>query len=88
MDQLDEKIINEVFIEKSRQDTNWGDRKYSAAQWASSLGEDFGEMCKAINNYEFNKTKENKKYIQEETVRMIASCFSMLESINSKRDKK
>lgn len=73
------KIINDVMAERSRQDEKWGEQNHSAYVWASIIGEEYGEMCKAINEFGFNPTPETEQDIYTEAIQTMASCMAMLE---------
>ncbi|WP_375270004.1 hypothetical protein [Enterococcus sp. DIV0212c] len=39
--------------ERKRQDKKWGEQNHSLLLWLSIIGEEFGEMCKEANEYDF-----------------------------------
>lgn len=43
-------VLVEVLIERVRQDGLWGQQNHPGPHWASILGEEFGEVCKALND--------------------------------------
>lgn len=73
------KIIADVLAERKRSDEKWGEQNHGAYRWASIIGEEYGEMCKAINEFGFNPTLETKQDVYSETIQTIASCMAMLE---------
>jgi hypothetical protein len=42
------EAIEEVIIERKRQDEKWGEQNHDPAKWLAILGEEFGEVCKAV----------------------------------------
>ena len=74
-----QNIISDVITERERQDEKWGIQNHDLFRWSSIIGEEYGEMCKAINEYGFNSIPETKKEIYIETIQTMASCMAMLE---------
>lgn len=74
-----EKIIDDVLAERKRQDEKWGEQNHGAYTWMSIIGEEYGEMCKAVNEFGFNPTPKTKQDIYIEAIQTIASCMAMLE---------
>lgn len=79
MDSLQQKIIDDVIAERKRQDEKWGEQNHFAERWATIIGEEYGEMCKAINEFSFNPTPETAQDIYTEAIQTMASCMAMLE---------
>lgn len=79
------KVIFDVIDERKRQDEKWGEQNHSAYVWASIIGEEYGEMCKAINEFGFNPTPEREQDIYTEAVQTMASCMAMLECMERSR---
>lgn len=73
------KIIDDVLMERKRQDEKWGEQNHNAYVWASIIGEEYGEMCKAINEFGFNPMPETEQEIYSEAIQTIASCMAMIE---------
>ena len=82
---MQKKIINRVIDERKRQDAKWGEQNYNAYVWASIIGEEYGEMCQAINEFGFNPTHETEEQIYTEAIHTMASCMAMLECIERNR---
>lgn len=45
---LSSSILGEVSAERARQDAKWGEQNHHPAVWLSILGEEYGEVCKAV----------------------------------------
>lgn len=58
-DKMQRRIIEKVLEERSRQDKKWGEQNHSAPVWGMIIGEEYGEMCQAIN--EFGICKNTQK---------------------------
>ena len=85
MDAIQQNIINDVLAERSRQDEKWGQQDHFAERWATIIGEEYGEMCTAINEFSFNATYENEQQIYVEAIQTMATCMAMLECIDRLR---
>lgn len=50
--------LNIVKAERANQDAKWGEQRHSWSEWATILGEEYGEFCEAVNETVLNnKTK-------------------------------
>lgn len=79
------KIIDDVIDERERQDEKWGEQNHFTERWATIIGEEYGEMCEAINEFRFNPTLETEEDIYTETIQTMASCMAMLECMERSR---
>jgi hypothetical protein len=43
------KVLCHVEAECKRQDEMWGHQRHTLGEWATILGEEYGEYCQAIN---------------------------------------
>lgn len=79
------KIIADVLAERKRQDEKWGEQDHRADTWVSIIGEEYGEMCKAVNEFGFDPKEETISDIYTEAIQTMASCMAMLECIERSR---
>lgn len=77
MNEQIEKVINE----RKRQDKKWGEQNHSPMFWLSIIGEEFGEMCKEANEYEFSSDLKRIQDLQAEAIQCAACCVAMAESL-------
>lgn len=74
-------VLEEVREERVRQDAKWGQQDHHPTEWLSILGEEFGEVCKAVCEahfkYENGETWENYR---EELIQVAAVAVSMVQS--------
>lgn len=82
---MQEKIINMVLEERKRQDAKWGEQNHTPCMWSSIIGEEYGEMCQAINEFTFDPTPDTEEQIYTEAIQTMASCMAMLECIERNR---
>lgn len=81
-----EKIIDDVLAERNRQDMKWGEQNHNAYVWASIIGEEYGEICKAINEFGFDPTPKTEQDIYIEAIQTMASCMAMLECMQRNKN--
>lgn len=84
---MQEKIIEKVLEERMRQDEKWGESNHSASVWGMIIGEEYGEMCKAINELGFSPIPEIEERIYKEAIQTMASCMAMLECMERGKKK-
>lgn len=68
------EIIKDILKERIRQDEKWGNQSWkSDGEWCKILGEEFGEICKAM--------LEGGKYdIYIEAIDLAAVCLALCEA--------
>lgn len=85
------KVLNEVFEERMRQETKWGQQEHEAPQYLMILGEEVGEANKAaLETYFHNNQKvvevgtANKTYddYRAELVQVAAVAVAMIECLD------
>ena len=83
---IQEKIITKVLEERKRQDAKWGEQNHAAPVWGAIIGEEYGEVCKAINEFGFCPTREMEEQIYTEAIHTMASCMAMIECIERQKN--
>lgn len=74
-----DKILFEIVNERKRQDSKWGEQNHPILQWFAIIGEEYGEMNKAWNEYNFGKIDIQE--LKTEAIQTCACIVAMLESI-------
>lgn len=74
MNQVQQGILNKIKHERNRQDRKWGEQNHEDAFWYVILGEEFGEVGRAI----FEKDIEE---VKDELVQVAAVAVAHLEAI-------
>lgn len=74
------RVIEDVIAERIRQDTLWGEQNHEGFIWANLLGEELGEVCKALNDHEFKGAA--RADIREELVQVAAVAVSWIECLD------
>ena len=81
-------ILKEILNERDRQDAKWGEQNHHPLMWFSIIGEEFGEMCHAFNEYSFSDNIEHLEQMQHEAIQVAACCVAMIECIERQVNKK
>lgn len=81
------KAIESVLAERARQDAKWGEQNHEPMAWMGILGEEFGELCEAVNETHFNNGAEARKKggyanMREEAVHVAAVAISFIEALD------
>lgn len=81
------KVLEKVADERMRQDAKWGETDHTGFTWVSIIGEEYGEMCHATNEYSFNPSYDAEEIIYREAVQTAASCVALCECIERARER-
>ncbi len=78
-----DKIIQAVKAERDRQDTKWGEQNHPPMFWTGILGEEFGELCEAINETVFDNGTDKGGYdnMRTEAIQVAAVAVGFLECL-------
>lgn len=75
-----ERVVRAVKKERLRQDQNWGQQNHTPETWCLILGEEVGEVQKAVLEHRFGD-KPWSEY-REELVQVAAVAVAMIESFD------
>lgn len=86
---MKESIVRTIVLvgfERERQDKEWGEQNHSVERWISILGEEYGELCQAVNETIFDNGPEERKKggkdrMTAEAVQVAAVACAMIEYI-------
>lgn len=75
-----------VRMERIKQDVKWGEQNHNDLKWLSILGEEFGEVARAVNEdnpaferlYTHDALREN---LEVELVQVAAVCIAWIECL-------
>ena len=80
-----ELALELVRVERQNQDSKWGDQNHSLPEWCTILGEEFGELCEAVNETVlYNADKPERAGIEnilKECTHVSAVAVQILEKI-------
>lgn len=78
MGNIRNNIFDLITAERARQDQKWGYPQYNTlCEWASILGEEYGELCEELNERNFGRG--NRERIIEEAIHVAAVAVSIIE---------
>lgn len=80
-------VVNDVMGERRKQNEKWGEQNHELSKWTSILGEEFGELCKAINETVFDNGPEAREKggyenMRAEAVQVAAVAVSFVEYLD------
>lgn len=75
------EIFAAINTERISQDAKWGEQNHHPAFWTSILGEEYGELCEAINETIFNNGTDRGGYanMRKEAIQVAAVAVAFLE---------
>ncbi|MGF9913709.1 hypothetical protein ABEX47_03240 [Paenibacillus ehimensis] len=85
--QLKTPALQSVIEERQRQNAKWGEQNHPLAAWVSILGEEYGELCEAVNETIFNNGPEAREKgghanIRAEAVQVAAVAVQLVEMLD------
>ena len=66
-------ILDEVSLERYKQDKKWGEQNHSPEVWLAILGEEFGEVCRAVCENDVPNYREELVQVAAVAVAMIGA---------------
>jgi len=81
--------INLVLAERQRQDDKWGEQNNHVAIWTTIIGEEYGELCEAVNETVFDNgtNKGGLENILKEASHVAATAVALIEGLLSEKEK-
>ena len=85
------EVMNKILKERDRQDEKWGEQNHKPEFWTGILGEEYGELCQAVNETVFdNGPEENKKggfeNMRTEAIHVAAVAMGFLECLERNKE--
>jgi NTP pyrophosphatase (non-canonical NTP hydrolase) len=76
-----QKAIEDVIAERKRQDEKWGEQDHHPAEWLAILGEEVGEVCRAVCEAHFGGYESTGNWTQyrKELTHVAAVAIAMIE---------
>lgn len=80
-------VLAEVVNERTRQDEKWGEQNHQPPIWLGILGEEFGELCEAVNETVFDNGPEERKKggvanMRAEAIQVAAVAIAFVEMLD------
>lgn len=84
---LIQSVLIEIRNERARQDKKWGQQNHEPEMWLSILGEEFGEVCKAVCEARFSGYASTGDWSQyrKELIQVAAVACAMVECFDRNR---
>jgi NTP pyrophosphatase (non-canonical NTP hydrolase) len=81
-------IIQSVLDERERQDSKWGEQNHFPQFWTGILGEEYGELCEAINETVFDNVSDKGGYqnMRKEAIHVAAVAIGFLECLERNKE--
>lgn len=82
------KVLEAVKAERERQNTLWGLQRHPLGKWLGILGEEFGEVCQAINKIHFPKDakESDADNLEEELIQLAAVAVAIVEQLKEEKN--
>ena len=83
MSEIQERVITAVLLERKRQDSKWGEQNHPPHYWTGILGEEYGELCEAINETVFGNWSDKGGFenMRREAIHVAAVAIGFLECL-------
>lgn len=80
-------VVTDVVEERERQDAKWGQQNHDPQFWMAILGEEFGELCLAVNETVFNNGPEERAKggytnMRQEAIQVAAVAVQFVEMLD------
>ncbi len=82
------KAMSDVINERARQDKKWGEQNHYPPFWMGILGEEFGELCQAVNETVFDNGTNLGGYenMRKEAVQVAAVALAFIECLDRNKE--
>ena len=83
MSEIQKRVITAVLLERKRQDSKWGEQNHPPHYWTGILGEEYGELCEAINETVFGNWSDKGGFenMRREAIHVAAVAIGFLECL-------
>ena len=83
-----QKVLAEINAERDRQEAKWGRQDHTPEVWLSILGEEFGEVCKAVCEASFPgyETTGDWSQYRKELIHVAAVAAAMAECFDRREE--
>jgi hypothetical protein len=83
MTEIQKQAFEIVRKERDRQDSKWGEQNHFVDKWTGIIGEEFGELCEAINETVFDNGSDKGGYenMMKEASHVAATAIGLMECL-------
>ncbi|MCR9040913.1 MazG-like family protein [Bacillus sp. L381] len=79
-------VNDEVLIERRKQNEKWGIQRHSFGDWLMILGEEFGEVCEAMQRNKAWGKKTDAHDLSKELIQLAAVASAIAEHVIDERE--
>ena len=79
--QPQEMALKTIRAERIRQDRKWGEQNHDPVYWLGIVGEEYGELCKAVIERDGVAPKERYFRMRKELIHVAAVAVAALECL-------
>lgn len=80
------KTLADVNKERNRQNAKWGLQRHNYGTWLAILGEEFGEVCQAMQSGMVSQKNTDADDLYEELIQVAAVAVAIAEQVAEERD--
>ena len=77
-------VLSEVLRERESQEKRWGEQDHLPEEWLAILGEEFGEVARAICEFRLQGRRMAGPEIRAELIQLAAVAVAMVECSDRK----
>jgi len=74
------ETFREIAFERMAQEEKWGQQDHDPLYWLGILGEEFGEVCRAVIE-SYNMEEEKLTQVKAELIQVAAVAVAFIESL-------
>jgi NTP pyrophosphatase (non-canonical NTP hydrolase) len=75
------EVNGQVLVERTRQNEKWGRQYHDYGGWLAILGEEFGEVCQAMQQGSFSSKETDADNLFEELIHVAAVASAFAEQV-------
>ncbi|QII51614.1 hypothetical protein G3M81_12500 [Bacillus paralicheniformis] len=79
------QVNDEVLSERKKQNDKWGVQRHNFSDWLMILGEEFGEVCEAMQRNRGWGKKSDAQDLHKELVQLAAVASAIAEQVIEER---
>lgn len=83
---LTNDVLIDVGLERLRQDSKWGLQRHEYGDWLKILGEEFGEVCQAMQKDKGWGKETDANDLYEELIHLAAVSVAIAEQVKEERE--
>jgi NTP pyrophosphatase (non-canonical NTP hydrolase) len=85
--QLKLNVVIDLDAERNRQDSLWGKQRHALGVWLMILGEEYGEVCQAMQQMKGWGKDSDASDLYTELIQLAAVAVAIAEQVREEREK-